>query len=130
MTHTPWQQVDFAPAPTGPLTDLTVIDLSRLVAGNMTSLQLADFGATVIKVEPMPGGDPLRAWRQKGEQSFWKAYGRNKLSLALDFRAEGALDLLRRLLVRADVMVENFRAGTLEKMGDRKSTRLNSSHYS
>lgn len=94
-----------------------MLDLSRLVAGNMTSLQLADFGAEVTKVEPLPAGDPLRAWQQEGVSSFWKVYGRNKRSLALDFRKEGAVDLLARLIASSDVMIENFRPGTLEGMG-------------
>ena len=112
-----WTRVGFADAPTGPLVGLRVLDLSRLVAGNMTSLQLADFGADVVKVEPLPDGDPLRAWRQKGESTFWKTYARNKRSLGLDFRGDGALDLLRDLMAGADVMIESFRPGTLEGMG-------------
>ena len=108
---------DFAAAPTGPLVGLRVVDLSRLVAGNMTSLQLADFGADVVKVEPLPTGDPLRAWRQKGQQTFWKTYARNKRSLALDFRSDGALEVLRDLAAGADVMIESFRPGTFEGMG-------------
>lgn len=94
-----------------------VVDLSRLVAGNMASLQLADFGADVIKVEPLPTGDPLRAWKQSGTSTFWKVYGRNKRSIGVDFRKEGAIDLLRKLIATADVLIESFRPGTLEKMG-------------
>ncbi|ESR27377.1 CaiB/BaiF CoA transferase family protein [Lutibaculum baratangense] len=112
-----WTKQDFDPGATGPLSGLRVVDLSRLVAGNMTSLQLADAGADVIKVEPLPEGDPLRAWRNAGVSTFWKGYCRNKRSLALDFRAEGAAGLLQRLLGDADVLIENFRAGTMEKMG-------------
>lgn len=112
-----WKRREIADAPTGPLQGLKVLDMSRLVAGNMASLQLADFGADVVKVEALPAGDPLRAWRQGGEATFWKTYGRNKRSLGLDFRADGAIDLLRDLMARADVMIESFRPGTLEKMG-------------
>ena len=112
-----WRRTEFADDPTGPLGDLRVLDLSRLVAGNMASLQLADFGADVVKVEPLPAGDPLRAWRQKGKATFWKTYARNKRSLGLDFHGAGALDLLRDLMARADVMIESFRPGTLEEMG-------------
>lgn len=112
-----WKSHTFAEAPTGPLNGLRVLDLSRLVAGNMTSLQLADFGADVVKVEPLPAGDPLRAWRQKGHSTFWKTYARNKRSIGLDFRGEGAVDLLRDMLANVDVMIESFRPGTLEKMG-------------
>lgn len=59
-----WKRREIADAPTGPLQGLKVLDMSRLVAGNMASLQLADFGADVVKVEALPAGDPLRAWRQ------------------------------------------------------------------
>lgn len=112
-----WTKQDFDPEARGPLTGLRVIDMSRLVAGNMTSLQLADAGADVVKVEPLPEGDPLRAWRNRNVSTFWKGYCRNKRSLALDFRAEGAVQLLKRLLDEADVLIENFRPGTMEKMG-------------
>lgn len=112
-----WTRRDFATAPTGPLVGLKVLDLSRLVAGNMTSLQMADFGADVVKVEPLPAGDPLRAWKQQGHSTFWKTYGRNKRSIGLDFRGEGGIALLRDLMAGADVMIESFRPGTLEKMG-------------
>lgn len=112
-----WHRKPFAQEDGGPLTGLKVLDLSRLVAGNMASLQLADFGADVIKVEPRSKGDPLRAWTQGGQPTFWKTYARNKRSLAVDFRGEGALDLLKRLMRRSDVMIESFRPGTLEKMG-------------
>ncbi|MCR4265390.1 CaiB/BaiF CoA-transferase family protein [Nitratireductor sp. ZSWI3] len=117
MAESAWKPVDYTPDARGPLSGLVVLDLSRLVAGNMTSLQMADFGAEVIKVEPLPAGDPLRAWKQAGHSTFWKVYGRNKKSIALDFRKDGAVDLLRRLIARADVMIESFRPGTLEKMG-------------
>lgn len=112
-----WSQRSFDADPSGPLTGLKVLDLSRLVAGNMTSLQLADFGADVVKIEPLPTGDPLRAWKQKGHSTFWKSYGRNKRSVGLDFRGQGAIDLLRDLMAGADVMIESFRPGTLESMG-------------
>jgi crotonobetainyl-CoA:carnitine CoA-transferase CaiB-like acyl-CoA transferase len=93
-----------------------VLDLSRLVAGNMLSLQLGDFGAEVIKIEPLDG-DPLRAWREGGEQLFWKTYSRNKMSVALDLRNAAAKAALLRLVDTADVFIENYRPGTLENMG-------------
>ncbi len=108
---------DFAPDATPPLRDLRVIDLSRLVAGNMVSLQLADMGAEVIKVEDPQKGDPLRAWRVNGHSLHWKVYARNKKSLALSLRDPEALDLLKVLISTADVLIENFRPGTLEQMG-------------
>ncbi len=100
----------------GPFDGVRVVDLSRLVAGNMLSLQLGDFGADVIKVEP-PQGDPLREWREDGHSLFWKAYGRNKRSIVLNLREEHDMAALRALLATADVFIENFRPGTLEQMG-------------
>lgn len=114
---TNWQKAAFDPSAKSALSGLKVLDLSRLVAGNMASLQMADFGAEVIKVEPLPAGDPLRAWKQGGHSTYWKVYGRNKKSLGLDFRKPGAIDLIKRLVAQADVMIESFRPGTLEKMG-------------
>ena len=105
--------IRFDPATTGPLAGIRVIDLSRLVAGNMLSLQLGDFGADVVKVEP-PQGDPLREWREDGHSLFWKAYGRNKRSVVLNLRKDGDMAALRALLKSADVFIENFRPGTLE----------------
>ena len=81
----PFATVDFDAARRGPLDGVSVLDLSRLVAGNMLSLQLGDLGAEVIKVEP-PRGDPLRDWREDGEPLSWKTYARNKRSLVLDLR--------------------------------------------
>lgn len=106
----------FDPAATGPLDGIRVLDLSRLMAGNMLSLQLADFGADVIKIEP-PAGDPLRDWKDDGYSLFWKTYGRNKRSVVLDLRHQPAMDALWRLIDTADVFIENYRPGTLEKMG-------------
>ncbi len=108
---------DFTPDQPGPLAGLRVVDLSRLVAGNMVSLQLADHGAEVIKIEDPQTGDPLRAWRVGGHSIHWKVYARNKKSLALSLRDAETLDLLRDLLATADVLIENFRPGTLEDMG-------------
>ena len=108
--------IRFDTAAEGPLHGMRALDLSRLVAGNMLSLQLGDFGAEVIKVEP-PEGDPLRAWRDGGEQLFWKTYSRNKMSLVLNLRQAAARDALLRLVESADVFIENYRPGTLEAMG-------------
>ncbi len=107
----------------GPLAGLRVLDLSRLVAGNMLSLQLGDFGAEVIKIEP-PEGDPLRAWRDGGEQLFWKTYSRNKMSVVLNLRLASAHQALLRLVDTADVFIENYRPGTLEAMGLAPETLL------
>jgi crotonobetainyl-CoA:carnitine CoA-transferase CaiB-like acyl-CoA transferase len=111
------QHKSFNPDFKGMLNGLRVIDLSRVVAGNMLTLQLADHGADVIKIEPLPGGDPLRAWKEKGYSAYWKVYARNKRSLGLNFRATGAPGVLRELAAKADVFVEGFRPGTLEEMG-------------
>src|SRR5271169_2813267 len=115
MQHTKPHTIPFQPAATGPLAGGRVLDLSRLVAGNMLSLQLADFGADVIKVEP-PAGDPLRDWRDGGKELHWKTYARNKRSIVLNFRHPDAKDALKRLAATADVLIENFRPGTLEDM--------------
>ena len=104
-------------APTPSLADVRVLDLSRLVAGNITSHVLADLGADVVKVAPLPHGDDLRNWRCQGVSTWWKVYSRNKRSLALDLRKPKGMQALRRLIPDAQVMVENFRPGTLEKMG-------------
>ncbi len=108
--------IAFDAAARGPLQGLRVLDMSRLLAGNMLSLQLADFGAEVIKIEPLEG-DPLRAWRDDGHSLYWKAYCRNKLSVALNLRDPAAMDAFLTLLDTADVLVENYRPGTLETMG-------------
>jgi crotonobetainyl-CoA:carnitine CoA-transferase CaiB-like acyl-CoA transferase len=108
---------DFTPDALGPLDGIRVIDLSRLVAGNMLSLQLADFGAEVIKIEDPQKGDPLRDWRVKGISAYWKVYARNKKSLALSLRSEAGRALLLRLAATVDVVIENYRPGTLEEMG-------------
>ena len=110
-------ELEFDQKNEGPLEGVRVLDLTRLVAGNMLSLQLADMGADVIKIEPAGKGDPLRAWTEAGIEAFWKVYCRNKKSLAIDFRAEGATDVLLKLVESADVLVENFRPGRMEEMG-------------
>jgi hypothetical protein len=101
----------------GPLKDVKVIDMSRLVAGNMLSLFLADFGADVIKVERPGRGDDLRHWREGGQAVYWKVYGRNKRSLALDIKSEEGLAQLKKLIKTSQVLIENFVPGGLEKMG-------------
>jgi crotonobetainyl-CoA:carnitine CoA-transferase CaiB-like acyl-CoA transferase len=108
---------DFQPGATPPLAGLRVVDLSRLVAGNMVSLQLADHGAEVVKIEDPAKGDPLRAWRTNGHSLHWKVYARNKKSLALDLRHRDGLAILADLIAASDVLIENFRPGTLEAMG-------------
>lgn len=108
--------MQFDPTTKGPLHGIKVLDISRLVAGNMLSLQLGDLGADVIKVEP-PSGDPLRAWKDEGFSFFWKTYSRNKRSIVLNLREENDMSALRQIIKKCDVMIENYRPGTLEKMG-------------
>ena len=107
----------FRPDAKGPLEGIRVLDLSRLVAGNMLSLQLADFGAEVIKIEDPRKGDPLRDWRTNNISVHWKVYARNKKSVTLNLRDPDGLALLRKLAATAQVFIENFRPGTLEEMG-------------
>jgi crotonobetainyl-CoA:carnitine CoA-transferase CaiB-like acyl-CoA transferase len=107
----------FDPRAQAALAGLRVLDLSRLVAGNMTSLQLADHGAEVIKIEDPAKGDPLRAWREDGLSLWWKVYARNKKSLALNLRDPEGRAVFRELAATSQVLIENYRPGTLEKMG-------------
>jgi len=107
----------FQPDAKCPLDGLVVLDLTRLVAGNMLSLQLADFGAEVIKIEDPAKGDPLRDWRVEGISAYWKVYARNKKSVTLKLREAEGKALLLQLVEHADVVIENFRPGTLETMG-------------
>jgi crotonobetainyl-CoA:carnitine CoA-transferase CaiB-like acyl-CoA transferase len=104
-----------------PLSDLRVVDISTVLAGPNCARYLADFGADVIKVERPNTGDSLRgmAWRdpRDGEGLWWKLVNRNKRNIALDLKNEEDLALLRKLLDDAHVLVENFRPGTLERLG-------------
>jgi crotonobetainyl-CoA:carnitine CoA-transferase CaiB-like acyl-CoA transferase len=105
----------------GPLADLRVIDAATVLAGPGCARYLADFGADVIKVERPGGGDTLRAlgWRDPADDVtlFWKLGGRGKRSIVLDLKDPADLDLMRRLIDTADVLVENFRPGKLEALG-------------
>ena len=110
-------RIEFDPDAPAPLTDVRVVDLSRLVAGNMLSLQLADYGAEVVKIEDAQKGDPLRAWHVKGASLYWKVYGRNKKSLGLNLRAAEGKKVVLDLAAHSQVLIENFRPGTMEDMG-------------
>ena len=100
-----------------PLENLKVLDLSRLAAGNMVSHMFADFGADVIKIEKPGKGDDLRNWKVNGISHWWAVYSRNKRSIALNLKEEEGLNLLEELVKTADVFIENFVPGTLEKWG-------------
>lgn len=113
---TPLARRAFDATARGPLHGLRILDLSRLVAGNMLTLQLADFGADVIKIEP-PEGDTLRQFTTEGRQIWWKTYSRNKRSIALNLRSADSIALIRQLVKDADALIESFRPGVLEAMG-------------
>lgn len=107
----------FDPGLRGPLHGVHVLDFSRLVAGNMLSLQLADFGAEVVKVEAPGRGDTLRDWREAGISVHWKVYARNKKSITLDLKGPDAPGIILDLASHFDVMIEGFRYRYLEKLG-------------
>ncbi|MEL0166793.1 MAG: CaiB/BaiF CoA-transferase family protein [Pseudomonadaceae bacterium] len=102
-----------------PLAGLKVIELGTLIAGPFAARICAEFGAEVIKVESPNGGDPLRKWRKlyEGTSLWWFVQARNKQSLTLNLKDPDAIDVLKRLLSDADILIENFRPGTLEKLG-------------
>ncbi len=108
---------DHVTSPSGPLLGVRVLDLSRLVAGNMATHVIADLGADVIKIEHPERGDDLRRWRVQGVEVFWKVYARNKRSVALDIKSEAGRVALFTLIETADALVENFMPGTLERLG-------------
>lgn len=102
----------------GPLQGLRVLELGQLLAGPFCASMLGYFGAEVIKIEPPDRGDPLRNWRlldESGTSWWWHSLARNKRSVAVDLRTEAGRELVRELIKTADVVVENFRPGTLEK---------------
>jgi crotonobetainyl-CoA:carnitine CoA-transferase CaiB-like acyl-CoA transferase len=103
-----------------PLEGLTVLDLTRVLSGPYCTMMLADMGARVIKIEQPRKGDDTRAWGPpfvEGESAYFLSINRNKESVTLDFKQPAGRDLLRQLIARADVLVENFRPGTLPKLG-------------
>ncbi|WP_035580680.1 CaiB/BaiF CoA transferase family protein [Halomonas sp. TG39a] len=102
-----------------PLQGLKVLELGQLIAGPFATKLLGEFGADVIKIEPPGTGDPLRKWRmlEEGTSLWWHVQTRNKRSVALDLRSEEGQGLVRQLAAEADVVVENFRPGTLDNWG-------------
>lgn len=109
---------EFLPA-TGPLAGLKVLELGQLIAGPFAAKTLADFGADVVKIEPLGSGDPLRKWRllKDGTSVWWQVQSRNKRSLALDLKSPEAQAIVRQLAAEADVLIENFRPGAMEGWG-------------
>lgn len=102
-----------------PLSGLKVVELGSLIAGPFASRICAEFGAEVIKVESPDGGDPLRKWRKlyEGTSLWWFVQARNKRSITLNLKHEAGREVLRKLLTEADILIENFRPGVLEKLG-------------
>ena len=105
--------------PSKPLAGLKVVELGTLIAGPFASRICAEFGAEVVKVESPDGGDPLRKWRKlyEGTSLWWFVQARNKRSITLNLKHEGGREVLKKLLSEADILIENFRPGVLEKLG-------------
>src|SRR3979411_1944741 len=104
----------------GPLSGVRVVDLTRALAGPYCTLLLGDMGADVIKIELPGSGDETRQWGPPfiaGESSYFLSVNRNKRSVTLDLKSQTGLDPLRTLIKTADVLVENFRPGTMERLG-------------
>ncbi|MEG0557846.1 MAG: CaiB/BaiF CoA-transferase family protein, partial [Comamonas sp.] len=101
------------------LEGVKVVEMGQLIAGPFCGKTLGEFGADVVKIEAPGAGDPLRNWRliKEGTSVWWQVQSRNKRSVALDLRQKEAQDVARRLIAEADVLVENFRPGTLEGWG-------------
>jgi formyl-CoA transferase len=103
----------------GALKGVRVVEMGQLIAGPFAGKTLGEFGADVIKIEAPGSGDPLRSWRmiKDGTSVWWQVQSRNKRSVALDLRSSEGQDIARKLIAEADVLIENFRPGTLESWG-------------
>ena len=99
----------------GPLAGVRVVEMGQLIAGPFCGQLLGDFGADVVKIEAPGQGDPMRQWGQPGYPLFWEILARNKRAVSIDLREPAGQDLARRLITEADILVENFRPGTLER---------------
>ena len=107
-------------APFGPLQGLRVVEMGQLLAGPFVGSRCADFGAEVIKVEAPGSGDPIRSWgrlQHEGKTLWWPIMARNKKSVSINLRAAEGQELARSLIAQADVLIENFKPGTLERWG-------------
>lgn len=117
-------------ARTGPLTDLRVLEMGQLLAGPFCGQLLADFGAEVIKIEQPGVGDPMRQWgREKphGKSLWWPVVARNKKSVTINLRTEEGQDMVRRMVADSDILIENFRPGTMERwnLGYEELSKIN-----
>ncbi len=104
-------------ANTGALADIRVVELGQLLAGPFCGQLLGDMGADVIKVEPPGSGDPMRIWGQGEEKVQWEVIARNKRSVSANLRVLEGQQLVRKLIAKADILIENFKPGTMEKWG-------------
>ena len=109
-------------ASTGPLAGVKVLELGTLIAGPFAARFMGEFGADVIKIEDPNGGDPLRKWRKLypevgGTSLWWAVQARNKRSVTVNLKSDEGREIVRRLAKEADIVVENFRPGLLEKLG-------------
>ena len=111
--------MDTSSSSPGPLAGLKVLELGQLIAGPFAAKTLADFGADIVKIEPPVAGDPLRKWRllKDGTSVWWQVQSRNKRSLALDLKTPEAQEIVRKLVLETDVLIENFRPGAMEGWG-------------
>lgn len=104
-------------AKAGSLDGIRVVELGQLIAGPFCGQLLGDMGAEVVKIEPPEKGDPMRQWGQGSDPTWWRVIGRNKFSVAADLRTPEGQDTARALIGKADILIENFRPGTLERWG-------------
>lgn len=108
---------DDAAKRSGPLTDIRVIELGQLIAGPFCGQLLGDMGADVIKVEPPGKGDPMRVWGRGDSPLWWTVCARNKRCVTANLRVQEGQEIVRKLVAQADILIENFRPGTMEKWG-------------
>src|SRR5471032_24763 len=104
----------------GPLSEMRVIELAHIMSGPICGMMLADMGADVIKVEKIPGGDDCRRFApilEGGESASFMIVNRNKRGVAINLKTDGGREVLRKMLATADVVTENYRRGTMEKLG-------------
>lgn len=99
----------------GPLDGIRVVEMGQLIAGPFCGQLLGDMGAEIVKIEAPEAGDPMRQWGQGDKPSWWRVIARNKYSVALNLREEEGQETARQLIAKADILIENFRPGTLEK---------------